>query len=475
MEKFVTDERAKTLLSHLGKEFVVVKNPDYIHPEFELYPLAPKITHPVDQLCAVVMDMDGTTTTTESLCLHSLEYMVRKITGRMTEESWHGLDRTVDYPHIIGNSTTRHVEYLIRTYRPFIDPDALKQAYFEAAVWFMGNGKDKRRVEEVKNNLINLGCQELLSDRVLIDWLDRKDEAINLDLAIVTTLLERYGSKFHASTFSEMVRAGIDIYYQRYHEILTLIEAGKGEHLSAQILGRSDAHLIEPMPGVGEFLALVKGWLGEEILQLWPSLLNKYPVDLTRDPQFDRETVKQTLLTLAKKLQRHPLKVAVVTSSILYEARIVLGEVFRVLRRQIEQWPIRPDRKNHLLEKFSNYNNIYDGFVTASDSSEIRLKPHRDLYSIALYQLGIPKEKFNQVVGFEDSESGTIAIRAAGIGLCVAVPFTDTQHHDLRAATYVLNGGLPEALLRYNLFLKKSEGQLETNVSFIRNESASEG
>ncbi|MCI0493445.1 hypothetical protein L0Z72_00430, partial [candidate division KSB1 bacterium] len=66
---------------------------------------------------------------------------------------------------------------------------------------------------------------------------------------------------------------------------------------------------------------------------------------------------------------------------------------------------------------------------------------------------GIPKNKFSQVIGFEDSESGTISIRAAGIGLCVAVPFSDTQHHDLRAAAHILTGGLPETLIKHNLFM----------------------
>ena len=53
----------------------------------------------------------------------------------------------------------------------------------------------------------------------------------------------------------------------------------------------------------------------------------------------------------------------------------------------------------------------------------------------------------------EDSESGTIAIRAAGIGVCVAVPFADTTGHDLTAATYILHGQLPETILAYNCFL----------------------
>lgn len=67
--------------------------------------------------------------------------------------------------------------------------------------------------------------------------------------------------------------------------------------------------------------------------------------------------------------------------------------------------------------------------------------------------MGIPKTQFGNVIGFEDSESGTIAIRAAGIGLCVAVPFPDTRGHDLSAASFVLHGGLPEVILVHNVFV----------------------
>lgn len=454
-DKFLTVKQASKIMSQLGSEFAIVKNPDYIHPAFEFYPLAPKIFHPVEQLCAAVMDMDGTTTTTESLCLHSLEYMVRKITDRMSKQSWPGLDTINDYPHIIGNSTTKHVEYLIQAYQPFIKIDAIKKAYFHAALWFLCFGKDRRRIEEARNNLVNLGCQDILKDEKLINLANSQRIESGSVSELAQQFLQRYGSTFQINSFSDQVRAGIDIYYQRYHEILNLIQAGKEETLSAQILGKPNTNLIEPMPGVGEFLSLIKGWLGEDINDRLPQLVAAYQkTDIVSARSMPIEKLTKNLIELGKKFQSLPLKVAVVTSSISYEAEIVLTEVFRVLSKQIEAWQITPARKELILEKFADYKNVYDGFVTASDSNEIRLKPHRDLYSIALHQLGIPKEKFNEVVGFEDSESGTIAIRAAGIGLCVAVPFSDTQHHDLRAATYVLKGGLPEALLRYNLFLK---------------------
>lgn len=447
LDKFISSNQASQIISDLGEEFAVVKNPDYVHPAFELYPLAPKILTPGQRLVAAVMDMDGTTTTTETLCLHSLDYMVRKITDRLSPQVWSGLDRRADYPHIIGNSTTKHVEYLISKYEPAIRLDAFKRAYFYAALWFLARGKDPRRIQEVQNNLVNLGCQALLRDDQLRTIQGLTPEQLG---DLTDKLLQQYGTNFSVTDFSQKVRAAIDIYYQRYHEILSAIQAGLGARLSAELLGNTQTHLIDPMPGVGEFLALTKGWLGEEVSSLAPQIIAQFG----KSHLLDHEQATTHLKILGRRFQQQPLKIAVVTSSILYEAEIVLTEVFRVLQQQAGNWPLGPATKEFIMEKFADFRNVYDGFVTASDSSEIRLKPHRDLYSIALHQLGIPKNQFNEVVGFEDSESGTIAIRAAGIGRCVAVPFSDTQHHDLRAATYVVSGGLPEVLLKHHLFMK---------------------
>lgn len=451
-DKFINSNQARQIISDLGNEFAVVKNPDYVHPPIELYPLAPKILTPVRHLVAAVMDMDGTTTTTETLCLHSLEYMVRKITDRLSPRGWSGLDRLADYPNIIGNSTTRHVEYLISKYESEIKLDAFKHAYFYAALWFLARGRDPRRIEEVKNNLVNLGCQALLQD----DRLRSSQRLTQEQLChLATDLRQQYGRNFSVAAFSQKVRAAIDIYYQRYHEILSAIEAGQGERLAAELLGNAQTHLIDPMPGVGEFLALTKGWLGEEVISLAPQIIAQFGKSpASASYLLDPQKFTDHLNKLAQRFQQQPLKIAVVTSSICYEAEIVLTEVFRVLQQQVRHWPLRPTTREFIMKQFADFRNVYDSFVTASDSSEIRLKPHRDLYSIALHQLGIPKRQFSEVVGFEDSESGTIAIRAAGIGLCVAVPFSDTQHHDLRAAAYVLTGGLPEALVRHHLFVE---------------------
>lgn len=361
-------------------EMAVVVNPVGIYPEFDLYPLVPKITG-FDSLLGVITDMDGTTTTTEKLCLQSLEFMVREITGGRVKT----LDKKRDYRYIIGNSTTRHVEYLLQTYGGLIDEAAFFRSYQSAAGWILNRGQDESRKGEVRATLRVLGIS------------NRRDD------------------------FGLRVRMAVDIYYQRYHEILLAISEK-----------REKRNLIEPMPNVGMFLALIKGFLGEEAGLLDGGLSD-----------------------LGKVFEARPVKIALVTSSIFYEANIVLGEIFRLLRTQIEAWPISVVRKQKLLGNFEDYSRFYDAVVTASDSNEIRLKPHRDLYSIALRQMGIPVDKFDQVLGLEDSESGLIAMRAAGIRAAVAVPFKETSGHNFEAASYILRGGLRELIADWRLFLKE--------------------
>ena len=440
--KFADKNKAAVLISELGEEFAVIKNPDYVFPEFEICPLSQPSELPLKHLKAVVMDMDGTTTTTETLCLHSLEYMVRSITDCRSRQQWTGLDANRDYPHIIGNSTTRHVEYLVRTYQSNIIATELEKAYLFASMWTLTKGRDARRLDEVRNNLHHFGYGLLAADYSSPD----PGEKLQFTDAEIITLSAKYLRSDLQRNFNQTVRMAIDIYYQRYHEILAKLDGGNGTQLSEELLGDPDLQLIDPMPGMAIFLTLVKGWLGEDIDQLLPEL--SAHTRLETDP-----ATLEKMRRLGRRFMQDPLKIAVVTSSIHYEAHIVMKQVFRVLSAQISDWPLSSHKKERLLAYFSDYHNIYDGFITASDSSEIRLKPHRDLYSIALHQLGISKEDFQYVIGFEDSESGTIAIRTAGIGVCIAVPFSETSQHDFSAAAKIVPGGIPEVLLAHNLFL----------------------
>lgn len=451
--KFASPKKTINIFSEIIKEnkikdFAIVKNPEYIFPPLDFYPLAPKSKGIIPKLVGVVKDMDGTTTTTEPLCLHSLEYMIRKITNRMDKNVWSGLDRKIDYPHIIGNSTTRHVEYLIQTYADKIDIEVFKRAYILAAIWTLSVGKDEGRRREVLANLAPLGLEEMKSDSIFLDETSKGTFNLNKATLAAISLYEKYGSKIDLSSFNNKVRAAIDIYYTRYHEILVEISKGKGEKLSKELFGSDNRRLIEPMPGVAVFLALIKGWLGKDVAKFYNELKEHTTKNTSRKIiKTKYEKIKKLLPALGCFFEKNPAKVAVVTSSIAYEANIVLNEVFGILKNQVSKWDIEQSKKDFITEKFSSPYNTYEAIITASDSSEIRLKPHRDLYSIALNQLGISPEDFPNVAGFEDSESGTIAIRAAGIGLCIAVPFSDTQHHNLDAAAFINTGGLPETII----------------------------
>jgi len=248
--KFAGTDQAASLIARLGREFAVVRNPAHVHPPYEIYPLAPKITEPRRRILAIVKDMDGTTTTTEALCLHSLEYMVRRITGRMDRADWPGLDRMRDYPHIIGNSTTKHVEYLVQTYAGDVQPAALRRAYLDAAAWTLGAGRDEGRRREVVSNLCNLGDDDVVNDPEFCAATDRTDLPTAERERALGDLPERYADRLRLDAFTDRVRAAVDIYYQRYHEILAATDRGEGARLSRELLGPDAGRLIEPMPGV---------------------------------------------------------------------------------------------------------------------------------------------------------------------------------------------------------------------------------
>jgi len=457
--KFLNIRESKRLFSQIVKkynvkEIAVVKNPEYIFPPFDFYPLIPKIKGNLPELKGVVKDMDGTTTTTEPLCIHSLEYMIRKITGRMRPEVWSGLDRKKDYPHIIGNSTTRHIEYLINEYSDAIDIEVFKRAFLLSAIWTLAIGRDEGRKREVNATLSTLGLEEMKADPIFVGEISKGTFNLNKATLTVISLYEKYNRAIDLSSFNNKVRAAIDVYYARYHEILMAIDRGEGEKLSSELLGVGGRRLIEPMPGVGCFLALIKGWLGEDASAFLGQLKEHVKNNAKKKASTTQlNRAKKILPRLGKFFEQKPAKVAVVTSSIAYEAGIVLSEVFSILAKQVEDWDIPREKRDFISRKFSSPKNVYDAIITASDSSEIRLKPHRDLYSIALNQLGITPLEFKLVAGFEDSESGTIAIRSAGIGLCVAVPFADTADHNLSASVHILKGGLPETILLHFCFI----------------------
>lgn len=456
LPKFCQSADAADFVKQLGEQFAVVKNPSYVHPAYELYPLAPPVETPLKKLSAIVCDMDGTTTTTEPLCLHSLEYMVRRINAWPSEKDWEGLDPVIDHPHVIGNSTTRHVEYLIQTYGDRLDKNAYLTALIEGTGWTMALGKDPNRRQEARLSALHLGLGEVWERGEGAELLGREAVTLEQIAEFAAAQATRRRESFETGSQSDIVRGAIEIYYARYHQILEGINAGRGEELSQQLLG--GGHLIEPMPGIPFFLALIRGYLrAEEAGVIYDAraadqLKQKHVMPAQRTPESLAEK-KAGFLKAVQRLIESPLKIAIVTSSIRYEADIVLKALFEVIHSEMEQWPIDASRRRAVADQMADPQSYYDAIITASDSSEIRLKPHRDLYSLALHQLGLSPARFNEVIGLEDSESGVTAIRAAGVGLSVAVPFEETAGHDLGAATRILNGGLPELMYLNHFFL----------------------
>ncbi len=452
LPKFTDSATATKLLTNLGEEFAVVANLSHVFPPYELYPLAPGRKRLAHRLRAAVMDMDGTTTTTEPLCINALETMVGRISGKNTQPDWPGLDPRTDYPHIIGNSSTRHVEYLLQTYGHTIQPQLFMEALVQAAAWTLGFSQDASRKSDLENMLDILGIDRLKSDprfRVLCTT-ERHDG--NDERSAIGTLASELIDAFPGTDFPRLTRAAVEIYYQRYHELLSAVACANGAPLPAYIGAPSDGLLIQPMPGIGMYLALVTGMLGDEAATCYAPLaahLKTSGIAISL-PVDDGEA---QLASLGRHFKAHPARVALVTSSIAYEAQVVLDEVFRQLYDEVLDWGLSQECTTRIRNRFQSPTTFYDAIVTASDSCEMRLKPHRDLYSLALGRLGLHPDEFGDVAGFEDSESGTIAIRAAGISVCCALPFHLTTGHAFEAATHTCVGGLPQVILQERCFL----------------------
>lgn len=449
-KKIIKKNSAIKILSQLGNEFAVVNNPDYIFSPLELYPLAKKQKSPVKTISAFVMDMDGTTTTTETLCLYSLDRTIALMSGKKNDCP-RILDKKLDYPHIIGNSTTKHVEFLIDKYQSGFKREKIISAFLFAAMWTIKFGKDSTRKKEVEQNLKNYNCYEITSDK----YFARDSSTIGskcFSVSLEKALLKKYSRKFSSLTKNDLVKIGVDIYYQKYHQLLYFVVKNNRKELNV-VLDENHERIIEPMPGVEVFLPLIKGMIHKDHDVYFNYLMDAYKRKSGKIfPKTKISSAKNNFIKLCNHFEKHPAKVAVVTSSIYYEANIVLKELFRVISLQLRK--MLPDKADKVLLSFANHEKYYDAIITASDSSEIRLKPHRDLYSIALSALNVSKKDFGNVIGLEDSESGTIAIRAAGIGFSIAVPFNETSGHRFDAASHVLHGGLAELIFSKNCFIK---------------------
>lgn len=454
MKKVVGNEDASELVRQQSEEFTIIHNPDHVFPSTEVVPLAPRVTSARENMQAVVMHMEGIVSNAEQLCFHSLEHMLRQISGRFTRESWHGLDPLLDHPNLIESNPVANVEFLVNRYNNYIKREFFVEAYFYSALWTLIKGFDENQKKEVRADLATLGCRDLLKDEKLDEFISKGEFGKYNAHLITNYFLHKYGESFKIINYNSTVKAALDIYYQRYQEILQLLKSGKGSETALNIPGDGRS-FIEPMPGFAIFLALIKGWLGEDVKYVFDEL--KTDLEKKHGASFhkvDIDIVKNKLITISKSFETNPLKTAIVSSAIFQEAEIVIEEIFRIISMQAEQWKLPSEKKNFIKDKFKNYLNALDFFVTGSDSGGMRLKPHRDLYSIALYQLGIPRMKFQEVIGFDNTESGIIALRAAGIGFCVALTSGRAQVFESSLPSYVISGGIPEVLLYHNLFMK---------------------
>lgn len=357
LPKFCDSVEAKTLVAQLGDEFAVIRNPSGDYPAYEVCPLVPKRTRFEDGLSAILMDMDGTFSSTEDLVVQGLELTTRYVTGKGA--AWAGLDKDSDFPHIVGNSNTQNLSYLLAKY-----------------------GSDSARLASI-------------------------DEAVAIYGYLYGRLLGIEEGLAVAQSLDGAIREELD-------------------GLIAMYSGSGDG--IRSMEGVGAFIALVRGFLGDE--------------------------ADACSMALGRYFETRPVKLALVTSSSRQEAVHVVESVRGHLLEEMENWGLSAERAARIREElFASSETLFPTIVTADDSHEIRLKPHRDLYTIALQRLNIAPDECHKVLALEDSEAGVIATRAAGIPLCCALPHEGTAQHDFSAASWVCRGGLRELVVERGLFL----------------------
>lgn len=383
-------------------------------------------------LDAVLLDMDGTTTSTEDVCCLALEAMLRRMAGVTDAAAPPRLDREQDYPALIGYRTRENLEYLGAKYGHLLSVEASMRAFFGAAAWHLGAWADPAQTVAAHAALADFGLGQLPEDpqfRALVMPGDGPAPE-----GILDALASRYGPAFRAGWRDHWPKAGLLLYACLYHRRLI----------------SDDDPLIAPLPGVGVFMALVKGRLGPDAAHCHAMLADALPSE-------SRAACSPAQLgALGAYFARRPAKLALVTTSSSYETGHVLRHVFSKLRREIMAWGLPRERSESLLTLFRGPETCYDAIVTSSELPEARLKPCGDPYSLALSRLGIGADGLRRVAGFEDTEPGVISLRAAGVPLAVALPFEGTRAHDFRAAAHVVRNGFPEVLLGHRAFLPES-------------------
>jgi beta-phosphoglucomutase-like phosphatase (HAD superfamily) len=439
-------QQATDHLQSLSTEFTVIENYGVAFPPFDVVPLAPKFPRPSGPLRALLMDMDGTTTLTEDLCIHAHQQVLRDVTRRADGISnMSDLCPEKDYPYIIGTSASANVAYLLTNYGHHIVPESLRLAFLRASVWNLNDQRDPIRRAEAETTLRICGGDRLLhtsefTDLLVLTALDAlpREEQIHAKLRGLDVALE-------FRTEEQIGRALLEIYYEHLHGHFAAIRRGEGARVAREVYGDDTRPAIAPLAGVGLALALARGHMAEypaETIAMAEQLAGR---SATPEEQ-------QALATAAVNFQQQPVLVGLVTSSGYYEARTILLEVFRGLRIEVAKWPVPQALRDTLAEAFQSPEHYYDAIITADESHEIRLKPFRDLYSIAARSLNLDAAALRNTVGFEDTWAGVTAMRTAGVGIPCAVPFEGSKSHDFSLASHVFEGGVPQAILKHALF-----------------------
>lgn len=453
-KKYITNDEASEIITQLGVEFAVVNNPENIFPAFEIYPLAPKITAKQKNISAVLLNMEGIFISTENLHLHSLEYMVRQFSGRFEKSQWHGLDKIIDYPGLLGDSSTNPVEFLVQRYHNYIKPDFFAEAFMHSILWILILGHDESWKKKVYTELAMLGYSEILNDPKLSEYIALKEFNKYNANVITNYFIHKYNPVINIQNFAQTVSAARFIYNRRYQEILEVIKLGEGANLAEEIFETNDISFIRPNPGAALFLALCRGWLGDDVKYLFDDLgdslktLNSIGYLIS-----DKEAALDQLLKLSSRFEAHPLKTALVSSQNHYSTSILISESLNLLAAEVRKWKLPEARKSGILEKFSHFADVFDTIITKNDISPIRKKPHPDAYSIAITRLGFDRSRFNEIIGIENSENGIISLRSSGIGLSLAFPPPKSQSLSFAHSVQILQGGFPELILNHNCYI----------------------
>jgi HAD superfamily hydrolase (TIGR01509 family) len=239
------------------------------------------------------------------------------------------------------------------------------------------------------------------------------------------------------------------------------VQRGEAAELAGELVGDRGRPLIEPMPGYAAFIAAIKGWLGDEVAALRDELYAGRAARLRpsepETPADHDAAAFDRLVACCKRFERQPAKLALVTASIGFEAHAVMNEVRARMADEVRQWRISGARRDRILAALADRERVFDALVTADDACEHRLKPHPDLYSLALVRMGIEPGDYGRCIGLEDTEPGVVAQRAAGIGCAVALPNRDTHRQNFQAAARIIEVGLPGLLLRHHLLAQSAD------------------